>query len=332
MDKSAYLYFYDDKNEYSHILHLSVLCASKVFKKLYLCVSQSYFIYYSSNRLLPENVEIYCITSESLCSPLLARLENLYKLDKIRSNCPPVEKHCINRWLFLQEKNLFNESTLFGIDWDTLVFPGLSDYQQHLTDIDLAATNLMTLGWNGAPAEPIWSLCPNLIYFSDSSLRSYIHYLEKYISYTEANGSKIADLFCDMQPWSSVISSSLVGRTDLKLLDLNQLAPDLPLVDHNVRVTTDCGLNFKEMHYYFQQGTHTYLTTPYLLAKHIVFSEESRPYFVLKTSSNSRGPLTIGRPPQLHEAAAIHFSGVEGKLLLLQTFITDITCYLSSHL
>lgn len=332
MDKSGYLYFYDEKNEYSQILHLSILCASIVFKRLYLCVSESYFRYYVSRRLLPENVEIHCITSESLRSSFLARLETLYQLGKLRSNCPPVEKHCINRWLFLQERNFFNEKTLFSIDWDTLVFPGLSAYQQHLTDIDLAATNLMTLGWEGAPAEPIWSLCPNLIYISRASLHYYVQYLNKYITYSESNGPIVADLFCDMQPWSSVISSSIAKKSDLKLLNFNDLTYALPLVDHNVRVTRDCGLDFKEMHYYFQQGTHTYLSTPYLPAKHIIFSDNNHPYFVLKSLPNPSQTWPLRQPPKLQEAAAIHFSGVEGKHLLLQTFISDIACYLNSYL
>jgi hypothetical protein len=262
----------------------------------------------------------------------LTRLETLYEHGKLRSNCPPVEKHCINRWLFLQEKNLFNEPTLFSIDWDTLVFPGLSAYQQYLTNIDLASTNLMTLGWEGAPAEPIWSLCPSLIYFSRSTLRYYVQYLIKYITFAENNGSIVADLFCDMQPWSSVISSSIAKKSNLRLLNFNDLTSALPLVDHNVRVMKDCGLNFKEMHYYFQQGTNTYLSTPYLPAKHIVFSDDYRPYFVLKSLPDASQSRPLGQPPKLQEAAAIHFSGVEGKLLLLQTFLADISCYLNSRL
>lgn len=332
MDKSGYLYFYDEKSEYSQILHLSVLCASIVFKRFYLCVSERYYRFFRSRCLLPDNVEIFCITAESLRSPMLARLDTLYESGKLRSNCPPVERHCINRWLFLQENELFNEDSLFSIDWDTLVFPGFSAYQPHLRCVDLGATNLMTLGWKGAPSEPVWSLCPNLLYLSSPSLRCYIHFLNKYISYTEQHGSIVAGLFCDMQPWSSVIASSLVKKHDLKLLDFNDLAADLPLVDHNVRVTEDCGLQLKEMHYYFQQGTHTYINTPYLPAKHIIFSDDCRPYFVLKNSPNASQLLALRQPPQLKEAAAIHFSGVEGKHLLLQSFIADIRSYLNSNL
>lgn len=332
MDKSGYLYFYDEKSEYSQILHLSVLCAAIVFKKVYLCVSERYFITFSTRCRLPDNVEIFCITAESLCSPVLFRLDSLYQSGKLRSNCPPVERHCINRWLFLQENECFNEDSLFSFDWDTLVFPGLCAYQDQLRGVDLGATNLMTLGWTVAPSEPIWSLCPNLLYLSNSSLSQYINYLKKYISYTEQHGSIVAGFFCDMQPWSSVIASSLAQKSDLRLLDFNQLAPDLPLVDHNVRVTKDCGLHLKEMRYYFQQGTQTYLDTPYLLAKHIVFSDDNRPYFVLRNLPNICQSKALSRPPQLKEAAAIHFSGVEGKNLLLQSFNADIHGYLESHL
>lgn len=331
MDKSCYLYFYDENGEFSQILHLSTLCASLVFKRVHLCVSNSYYRFYNSHRLLPENVHLNCIPPESLRSSLLVRLQYLYEHRKLRSNCPAVELHCINRWLYLQANNFFNEQSLFSIDWDTFVFPGMSAYETYLTNIDLAATNIMTTGWLTVPTEPIWSLCPNLLFLSSTSLNYYIEYLNKFISYSELNGSIVADLFCDMQPWSSVISTSFVHRSTLKLLDFNELAKFQPLIDHNVRVTVDCGLKFKEMRYYFEQGTHTYLDTPYLAAKHIVFSDDHRPYFVLHSHPDLDYSPPLETPPLLREAAAIHFSGVEGKYLLLQTFIENILSYLNSH-
>ena len=101
---SAYLYFYDDRGQYSKILHLTTLCASIAFKHVYLCVSEEYLKTFSNKGLLPENVELYCIGADSLNSPTLQRLDNLYKFKQLRSNCPPVERHCVNRWLFLAEK------------------------------------------------------------------------------------------------------------------------------------------------------------------------------------------------------------------------------------
>jgi len=331
MEKSGYLYFYDEKSEYSKILHLSVLCASVVFKKLFLCVSERYFKYFKSHCLLPYNVELFCITPESLCSPLLSRLDSLYESGKLRSNCPPIEKHCINRWLFLEKNNFFNDESLFSIDWDTFVFPGLGKYQPYLERVDLGATNLMTLGWIGPPSEPIWSLCPNLLYLSRTSLCHYLQFLHKYLSYSELHGSIVSGLFCDMQPWSSVIASSVAKKVSLNLLNFNDLTDCLPLVDHNVRVAEDCGLTFKVMHYYFMQGTQTYLSTPYLAAKYIIFSDDGHPYFVLKNRSYNSKSLNSTNTPQLREAAAIHFSGVEGKHLLLQTYHDEILNYLGLH-
>ena len=326
MNKSGYLYFYDEKAEYSQLLHLTTLCASIVFKKLYLCVSEPYFKFFNSRCQLPDNVNVYCVNAEELHSTMLTRLDSLYESRIIRSNCPPVERHCINRWLFLKGRNFFNEESLFAIDWDTLVFPGLKSYETHLRGIDLAATNLMKLGWEGAPNEPIWSLCPNLLFLSKISLDCYIQYLNKYITYSEKGLSIVAGLFCDMQPWSSVISSSLVKKSNLRLLDFNDINTHLALVDHNVRIIADCGLQFKEMRYYFAKGTQTYLETPYLRAKHLVFTDDGRPYFVIRNKSH------YYQPPYLQEAAAIHFSGVEGKQLLFQSFIEDISNYLKTHL
>jgi hypothetical protein len=332
INNSAYLYFYDDQSEYSQILHMSVLCASIAFKKVYLCVSESYVRFFRSTCRLPDNVDIYCLTAASLQSPLLARLDSLYESGTLRSNCPRVEKHCINRWLFLEEQLFFNEEVLFCLDWDTLVFPGIAEYNSYLQGVDLAATNLMSLGWNGPPTEPIWSLCPNLLYLSRNSLGHYTYYLNKYITYSERRGSIVAELFCDMQPWSSVISATLAQKNMLELLNFNDIADSVPLIDHNIRVTKDCGLGFKEMHYYFKQGTHTYLSTPYLEAKHIVFSDDDRPYFVVKYELDDWRRQNVRLSPQLREAAAIHFSGVEGKYLLLQTFIENLSRYLNSHI
>jgi len=129
-----------------------------------------------------------------------------------------------------------------------------------------------------------------------------------------------------MQPWSSVISSSLARKSDLRILNLNDINSHLPLVDHNVRIIKDCGLQFKEMRYYFEKGTQTYLATPYLPAKQIVFTDDGRPYFVISNKSHTN------QEPYLQEAAAIHFSGVEGKQLLFQSFIEDISNYLNTHL
>ena len=330
MNKSGYLYFYAEKGEYSLILHLSVLCASVVLKKVYLCVSREYYDFLRKKCNLPDNVEIYCIEPSDLSSQYLKRLDNLYSAGILRSNCPPVERHCINRWLYLQKKSFFGESEIFSFDWDTLVFPGLAAYERYLCDIDLAATNLMTLGWHKPPKEPIWSLCPNLLYLSRDSLESYVNYLDKYLRYSEHTAPVVADLFCDMQPWSSVISSALVGKTDLRLFNFNKKAHNLPLVDHNVRALYDCGLHFRSMRYYFQHGSATFLDVPYLLAKQIVFSDNEHPFFVLNKYNDE--DKRNGLLPTLHEAAAIHFSGVEGKHLLLQTFIENISRYLSANL
>jgi hypothetical protein len=334
MNKSAYLYFYDDQNEYSSILHLTALCASAVFSKVYLCISERYCKFFITRCCLPGNVEIYSIPASNLESPFLRTLDGLYTSGKLRSNCPPVEKHCINRWLYLADNDFFGEQSLFSIDWDTLVFPGLNKYEPLLDGVDLAATNLLTLGWNNrCPDEPIWSLCPNLLFLSNAALKYYIEYLHKYVSYSDTNGSIVAGLFCDMQPWSSVMSTSFAQKSNLKLLNFNDYAMKLPLIDHNVRVITDCGTQFKEMHYYFKPGSPTYLETAYLPAKHIVFSQYEMPFFVLKHNSSSMTWGSIeSTPPCLREAAAIHFSGVEGKHLLLQTFISNVIRYIEGKL
>ena len=333
MKKSGYLYFYDDNGEYSRILHLSVLCASIIFEKVYLCVSSGYYNFFKSRLRLPENVKISLVNTESLKSSLIQRLDSLYLSGTLRSNCPPVERHCINRWLHLDQHELFGETSLFSFDWDTLIFRGLALYEPYLEDVDLAATNLMTLGWVGAPDEPIWSLCPNLLYFSKRSLKYYVTYLEKYIEYSEKYGSVVDKLFCDMQPWSSVISTSLVGKSNLCMLNLNDLVSQgFPIVDHNVRVLKDCGIIFRDMHYYFQPGSPTYLDKPYLSAKQIVFSDNEIPYFVVqqKQSLNKNNNAEI--KPLITEAAAIHFSGVEGKHLLQQTFIDNLIRYLTYNI
>tara|TARA_X000000950_G_scaffold279130_1_gene371210 strand:+ start:34 stop:1056 length:1023 start_codon:yes stop_codon:yes gene_type:complete len=331
INKSAYLYFYDENHEYSRILHISVLCASIAFEKLYLCLSKKYISFFQTNCPLPDNIILICVDDDCLQVPLIKRLDILYASQKIRSNHPPVERHCINRWLFLQKKDFFNEKTIFSIDWDTLVFPGIAAYEEYLQDVDIAATNLMTLGWEKPPHEPIWSLCPNMLYLSKSALEYYIKYLNKYITYSEVNGSVVRELFCDMQPWSSVISTSLINKSKLKLCDFNELGSFLPLVDHNVRVIKDCGLTFKEMRYYFEHGTPLYLDTPYLKAKSIIFSNIGRPFFVLNSELLSdetrQNPLPI-----LREAAAIHFSGVEAKHLMLQTFIEELEQYICLNL
>ena len=330
LNKSGYLYFYAEDGDFSQILHLSTLCASVVLQKVYLCVNKKYFNFYLKHNNLPPNVSLHCIDDCDLYSPTLDRIDKLYQSGSIRSNCPAIERHCINRWLYLKGKSMFGESSLISFDWDTFIFPGLAAHNSHLNGIDLGATNLMSLGWDPAPKEPIWSLCPNLLYFSSLSLDLYIYYLEIYIARCEKFGSIVNDFFCDMQPWSSVISSSLAGKRNLKLLNFNDIVDDTCLVDHNVRILYDCGLNFKEMRYYFQTGSPTYLETPYLPAKHIVFSDYDRPFFVIEANASSRSP--INSPPVLKEVAAIHFSGVEGKHLLLQTFKENIFKYLQRNL
>lgn len=329
LDKSGYLYFYADKGEYSTILHLSILCASIVLKKVYLCVSKDYYSFFLNRCSLPANVELICIEQSDLDSPLLNQLDELYSSGIIRSNCPPVERHCINRWLLLEKNSLFGEDSIINFDWDTMIFPGLAMYQSYISKVDLAATNLFTLGWHTPPKEPIWSLCPNLLLLSQKALHLYIIYLEKYLDFSGSKGSVVADLFCDMQPWSSVISTALVHKTDLRLYNFNDTASHLPLVDHNLRVTHDCGLDFKPMRYYFQPGSPTYLDTPFLKAKQIVFSQKHRPFFVLENQDSEAASST---PPCLQEAAAIHFSGVEGKHLLTQTYIEDVSHYLAANL
>jgi hypothetical protein len=328
---SAYLYYYNDYEDFSIILHFSLLCASTTFETLYLCLSEKQCKFYSANRLLPANIVLIPIVESSFKETILTTLEDLYQSGRITSNCPPVERHCINRWLYLKSMSFFGEDSLFCLDWDTLVFSSLKSYFTEVQGYDLAASNLFNTGWSTAniPFEPIWSLCPNMLFLSANALDLYIIFLKKYLHYCLESRSIVTGFFCDMQPWSSVISTVMAGKSKLHLLDLNSLVAKLPVVDHNVRGLTDCGLQFEDMRYYFQPGTQTYLNEKYLRAKHIVFSTTGHPFFVLKNSpsSGTQSPL-----PDLKSAGAIHFSGVEGKYLLLQTHIEKIQLYLRLHL
>jgi len=331
MKQAGYLYFYDQTAEYSPILHLSVLCASSVFSRLHLCLSERLYTTFSASIRLPKSVTLHRIEDYSLSSPLIKRLDRLYAGNILSSNCPPVERHCVNRWIFLDQNACFGEEELFCIDWDTLVFRSLESYSDLLEKIDLAASNLYTLGWHNPPSEPIWSLCPNMLYIRKPALEEYLLYLEKYISYSECYGSIVSGFFCDMQPWSSVLSAIMVKRSGLAALDFNKHSSALPVVDHNVRILSDCDLEFQEMRYYFSPGTKTFLNTSYLPAKQIVFSKTYDPFFVLREQSLAVIPEHLNSP-NLRAAACIHFSGVEGKHLLLQTYLDCIRGYLRETL
>ena len=324
MTYPAYLYFYSEKTTFSPILHLSILCASTSFPKLYLCVNTSIYNYYQESKLLPENVDLRCIESGSIVKPILTRLKYCYKKGYLNSNCPPIELHCVNRWQYLYENKMFGESRICSIDWDTLVFASITNIFNSIGQPDLAATNLLPTSWPYILDEPIWSLCPNMLLLSMKALDLSIDYLKKFLFHPKIDQGLIHEFFCDMQPWSSVLSSAFTRKSDLSLYNLNLISRDIGAIDHNFRISSDCGTEFKTFRYYFEQGTKTYLTEPYLNAKQVLFSQEYLPFFVLDSNNTSI--------PELTPAAAIHFSGVEGKYILLQTFLPDIVKYLLRHL
>ena len=326
--QSAYLYFYSLSEDSSPILDLAIACASKSFKRLYLALSDRQYRHYKSMNM-PSNVHIDIISNDDVYNPLINLLCSHYNNNILQSNCPPVEIHCVNRWIYLQKRNYYGEKSLYCIDWDTLVFSGISEYDSYIDSVDIAATNLMTLGWNETTKEPIWSLCPNMLYVSTKALDIYIEYLEKYLVNSGKFGSIVSGFFCDMQPWSSVISSALIGKYKLKMLDLNSINSELPLIDHNFRAIHDCGVDFMSTRYFFAEGTKTYLDEPYLLAKTLLFTSNGEPFFsVRKHQDISSAPANVSIAPSLRKAAAIHFSGVEGKQVLLQTFLPNIHKFL----
>lgn len=324
MTYPAYLYFYSDTMTYSPLLHLSILCASTSFPKLYLCVNRTIYNFYQETKILPHNVDLRLVDSASITNPILQRLQYCYEKKFLDSNCPPIELHCVNRWIYLYENELFGESRICSIDWDTFVFSTISNIFRNIGEPDLAATNLLPTSWPYILDEPIWSLCPNLLLLSKKALNLYIMYLRKYLFHPKSDQRLIRQFFCDMQPWSTVLSSTFTGRSNLRLYNLNRVSQELAAVDHNFRIAKDCGLEFNTMRYYFEQGTKTYLNEPYLSAKQVIFAKDSLPYFALNSKYTST--------PELIPAAAIHFSGVEGKQVLMQTFLPEIIKYILSRI
>ena len=105
----------------SPILDLAIECAAKSFHRLYLALSVRQYRHYRSIDM-PANVYIDLISNEDVYNPLINLLCSHYQKNILQSNCPPVEIHCVNRWIFLQKRNYYGEKGLYCIDWDTLVF------------------------------------------------------------------------------------------------------------------------------------------------------------------------------------------------------------------
>jgi len=317
---SAYLYFYSETPVIPDLLKLSVSAAALAFEKIYLSVSKQHYHLIKSAHIFPENVIIDEIESDFFKHELLAELQVYYKDHIIKSNSPHIELHCINRWLHLKKRNMFDNQHIFSIDWDTIVFKGISQYFDDLSGIDLAATNLASYNFK---YEPIWALCPNMLFLSKYALDYYIFFLQKYICYSRRGKSIIKGNFCDMHPWSSVISLSISSKVDLRLLNFNDYISSHPAIDHNFRVMQDCGSVFKSHKYYLPSNADKYIPTDYLLAKELIFSPNGKPYFLLDVPLASENISFLDKK-WLKEVACVHFSGVEAKYILFSVFLEDI--------
>ena len=324
---SAYLYFYSETPTIPDLLKISVSSAALVFNKVYLSVSKNHFEQLKSSQIFSENVIVDEINSDFANHKLLAELQIYYEKNIIKSNSPHIELHCINRWLHLKKNNMFGNQQIFSIDWDTIVFKGISQYFEDIKGIDLAATNLSAYNFKN---EPIWALCPNMLFLSSRALDYYIKFLDIYIAYSRRGKSIIKGNFCDMHPWSSVISLSICGKVDLKLLNFNDYISTHPAVEHNFRVMKDCGAAFKSHKYYLPPKVDKYINTDYLLAKELIFSPNGKPYFVLDVQCSSEDNVLTDNN-WLKEVACVHFSGVEAKYVLFSVFLGDILKYLGQN-
>lgn len=257
-----------------------------------------------------------------LAHPLVKEFIELNTQRILKVNSLDTEILCLVRWLVMRD--VFDgciysdRDMLLMQDWDTIVLEKNLGLCETVIRESLVIGNFHMPGGRHSRDQmfgwPIWTVCPNIILFKQNIIYEYIDMYEKYLLRSRRIGRSIhASTFCDMAPWSSVLSRKMLEfiRFPDTILEFNDLFEGGNLVgEHNISSSLEKNHVFESTISELGHG----LSYQH---KKVYFRDDGRPMLFSHSTDSFLNPISL------------HYSGVEGKLLLVHNHMRNIKGFLS---
>ena len=193
----SYLYFYPlgQSKDVPFLLTQSIKRAAACTDKV---IVAGPIEYKETLQKLCNNLLFFEVNPDFSDSVSISTYTQLVSQGVIKSNHPPTEIHCINRWLFLDK--LFRTNSLpldvniVSVDWDCLLF---SPFREVLSRIDIFFSRLQNTHGHHLPLLvshvqdaihnqvddlPIFNICPSVLIANSHTINLYQYYLSIFFS------------------------------------------------------------------------------------------------------------------------------------------------------
>jgi len=257
--------------------------------------------------LIPNLV---CIDITSLKPPAFSkRYIDLVEEKIIRSNHPPTELLCLERWHYMNE--CYGEGFLCRgypctvLDWDTFLLQPLCEAIDHHLGSPMplqSITGFIELGVDICKQQdsfPLYDVCPSLMILANEHVQVFCNILERVLA-RDNDLQRIykSRLFNDMSIWSCVVSECITKRHH-KIIDLDRYPLTSGIFfDHNIRIGWQRNLTKFEMEEF-------HIDERFRCSKNQMLQ--------IKKMNFTGGGIEVSADGKFYKLGCIHFSGVEAK-------------------
>jgi len=307
---NPYIFYYSPDSCFPYLLELSTLSSLRFLGSVTVAISSN--VHIPSRLLSNKSVNFYQFQISQFDEhPLVIAFDDAFSRGVINVNDYLTERLCLIRWICLSSlasDNKFALNThLLMQDWDTIItVPGLGLHPHVITSKKLIG-NFHIPGrchsHEQAVTWPIWTVCPNILIFTHDTLQLYLDMYQRHLSNCLKYGPHLyRRTFCDMGPWSSVISNFLLSypNSELPILEFNDFFANTNFVsEHNLANPQECNHIFRTTRTFLPSLNH------HFNHKEVLFDDNAAPHLYSLTANKYFRPISL------------HYSGVPGKHLLL---------------
>ena len=206
-----------------------------------------------------------------------------------------------------------SEGQLMMLDWDTLVF--------NLPPTDLCNYSLVYADSNDRDRLPLWHVCPHFMLLKKPVLELY---LDIFIPVMRRIESMSQNYFCDMDPWSHVLSRIYHGSSHLNCISWQELCTGTNLVyEGNMRLGHDLSNYFVTTSFNIPFNHPANFTGTGSINLKSIFrlpGGSSDIFLAMYNEISSMGELVCEQDSSvftLRKPLCLHYSGTESKYILM---------------
>jgi len=306
----TYLYFYSGTSEPSPVLLASIAHYS-YFSKRYILVTNIEPSAFPKN--ISDSIEILPINSieSAETTEACAILQQLWTSEQLKANHPPVELHCFKRWFILRDLYdlgyLAHDELCLSHDWDDLVFLPTQLFTSFLDEritsagLDISAHILLC----AHTAQPVGHyLGPHIMVLNTLAAQEFCSSVSNLVRLHIRQ--RAHQNFPDMSVWAYVYYNGLIASPCSSYLWADIVPANL-FFDDNIRILNPSGLKIS--------ARSVHIPKKYSFLPHGQTHLSVKLYDIEGPCSFLRVHLENGNTAA---GINIHYSGVEGKYILLQ--------------